>query len=120
MTDYIDMYGVLETVPSDGLPSVYVSPDRRYWPNPVSGHHLALIAGPDGVEEEHWYDGEGRAVEKDSPPIRNRQPKLQKDRMFAAFVGGFAAAKSDSGFSEEELFESWYADNKLALGAIGA
>jgi hypothetical protein len=120
MSDHIDMHGVLETVPTDGSAPVFVSPDRRYWPHSVSGDYLATIAGPDGHEEEHWYDQDGQPADPGSPAIRNRAPALQKDRLFAAFLAGCVAGRSDSGFSEEELFERWYEANKATLKAIGA
>ncbi len=120
MTDHIDMYGVLETVPTDGSAPVFVSPNRRYWPHSVTGDFLAIIAGPDGHEEEHWYDRDGQPTDHTSPAIRNRAPTLQKNRLFAAFLAGYGAGRSDSGFSEEELFERWYEANSDALKAIGA
>lgn len=116
----IDMHGVLETVPVNRGKPRYVSPDRRYWPNPVSGEYCATIEGRDGREEEHWYDAEGAPVDADSPLIRNRAPSLQKDRLQAAFVAGCAAMSKDSGFTEEALFEEWYSANKATLLDISA
>jgi len=116
----VNMHGVLETIPVDGGKPRYVSPDRRYWPNPVTGEYCATIEGPDGQEDEHWYDERGIPVDPDSPLIRNRAPALQKDRLQAAFVAGCAAMSKDSGFTEEALFEDWYAANKATLLDIAA
>jgi hypothetical protein len=110
----IDMHGVLETVPVDGSKAIYVSPDRRYWPNVVSGDYCATIQGPHG-EDEHWYDAEGRPLDAGSPAIRNRVPKVQRDLLQAAFVAGCAAMSKDSGFTEEALFDEWFEANRDRL-----
>ena len=106
----IDMYAPLETAPTDGAPSVYVSPNRRYWPNPVSGEYCALISNGDH-DDEHWYDDEGKPLDPESPAIRNTVQRPKKADLEAAFIAGAGIAEKDE---TKRRFDLWYEGLKAA------
>lgn len=88
-TEPIDMYGLLETIPHGRDKPLRITPDRRYWPNPVSGQFCAHIYRADDGYDEYWYDDEGQPLDG-GPAIRNLNQITEAD-VKAAFMAGIAS-----------------------------
>lgn len=99
---YVDMHAPLETVPVGDAKPVHLEPNRRYWPNPVSLEYCARIDNADGTSDEHWYDDEGKALDKDSPEIRNIR-RVNKLDLCDAFMAG----AGDDTPEIRERFNAW-------------
>lgn len=109
---HIDMHRDLETVPVDGGEAVFVEPNRRYWPNPVSVEYCARIRQADGTSDEHWYDDEGKPLDDASPAIRNIR-QVRRIDMRAAFLAGAGGDTAEAGARYDAWVAEW-ADRKAA------
>lgn len=114
MDTAIDMYGLLETIPHGSDKPLRITPDRRYWPNPVSGQFCAHIYRADDGYDEYWYDVEGQPLDG-GPAIRNRRQITEAD-LKAAFFGGVFAVTQPRLFTIEFLdgmFARWKAEQAM-------